>query len=95
MSEYLGTEEVAKGVDQITSTEGKPLTMPGFQDHKLDQQPKQGDASFGAGQNTVEHIFNCRVLIAQHLEHQRDFCHNFVDFKKALDIFCHDGLWTY
>ena len=46
MSENLGTEEVANGVDQITSDtptkEGKPRTMPGLQDHKLDQPPKQG-----------------------------------------------------
>ena len=61
MSEDLGTEEVANGVDQITSKEGKPQKMSGLLDHKLDQPPKQGDASFGAGQSTV--------IIAKHLEH--------------------------
>ena len=51
MSEDLGTEEVANGVDQITSDtptkEGKPLTMPGLQEHTLDQSSKQSVASFG------------------------------------------------
>ncbi len=58
MSEYLGTEEVANGVDQITSDtitkEGKPQTMPGLQYYKLDRPTKLGDASVGAGQSTVE-----------------------------------------
>ncbi len=76
MSEDVGTEEVANGVDQIISDtpikEGKPQTMPGLQDHTIDQPPKQSDASFGAGHSTVEHIFNCRVVIAKHLENQRN-----------------------
>ena len=93
MPEDLGIEEVANGVDQITTKEGKPQTMSGLQDHKLDQRSKQGDASFGAEASTVEHIFNCRVIIAKHLEHQRNLYHNFIDFKKAFDIVCHDGLW--
>ena len=93
MSEDLGTEEVANGVDQITSKEEKPHTVSGLQDHKLDQPPKQGDASFRAGQNTVAQIFNCRVIIAKHLEHQRDFYHNFIDSKKEFDRVCHHGLW--
>ena len=84
-------------MDQITSgtitKEGKPQAMPGLQDHKLDQPPKQGAASFGAGQSTVEQIFNCRVIIAKHLEHQRNRYHNFIDFKNAFDRVCDDGLW--
>ena len=43
MSEDLGTEEVPNGVNEITSDapskEGTPQTMPGLQDHKLDQPP--------------------------------------------------------
>ena len=65
----------------------------GLQDHKVDQPPKQGAASFGAGLSTVERIFDCRVLIAKHLEHQRNLYHNFIDFKKAFDRVCHDILW--
>ena len=53
---------------------------------------KQCDASFGAGRSTVEYIFDCRVIIAKHLEHQRSIYHNFIDFKKAFDIVCHDSL---
>ena len=42
-------------------------------------------ASFQAGQSTVEQIFNCRVLIEKHLQHQRDLFYNFIDLKKAFD----------
>ena len=35
-----------------------------------------------AGQYTAECIFNCRVMIAKHLEHRRTLYHNFIDFKK-------------
>ena len=97
MSEDLGTEEVVNGVDQITrdtpTKEGKPHTMPGPQDHKVDQPPKQRDASFGAGRSTVEQIFNCIAITAKHLEHQHYHYNNFIDFKKAFDRVWHDGLW--
>ena len=96
MSEDLGTEYVASGVEQITSDtiakEGKPQAMPRLQDHKLDRSRKLADASFGAGQYTAESIFNCRVMIAKHLEHQRTLYHNFIDFKKAFDSVCPDDL---
>ena len=84
---------MVNGVDQITSNEEKPQTMSGLHDHELDQPPKQGDASFRAGQSTAEQIFNCRVTMAKHLEHKRDFYHDFIDSKKAFDIVGHDGLW--
>ena len=51
MSEDLGTEEVANGVDQITgdtiTKDVKYRTMPGLHDHKIDQSSKQGVARFG------------------------------------------------
>ena len=40
-------------------------------------------AGFRPGRSTVEQIFNSRVIIEKHLQHQRDLFHNFVDFKKA------------
>ncbi|GFR75435.1 endonuclease-reverse transcriptase, partial [Elysia marginata] len=48
---------------------------------------------FRAGRSTVEQIFNCRILIEKHMQHQRDLFHNFIDFKKAFDKVWHDGLW--
>ena len=42
----------------------------------------------------MEQIFNCRVLIEKHLQHQRTLFHNFIDFKKAFDREWHDGLWS-
>ena len=89
--------KVAKGMDQITSDtptkEGKPHTMPGVQDNKLDQPPNKALQALeqeGVGP-TVEQIFNCRVIIAKHLEHQRNLYHDFIDFKKAFNGVCHHG----
>ena len=97
MSEDLGTEEVAKEVDQITSEyphqRRDASDKLGLQDHKIEQLPKLGDVSFGVGQSTVEHILDGRVIIAKHLEHQLSLYHNLIYFKKALDRVCHDSLW--
>ena len=97
MSEDVGIEEVANGVDQITNEypyqRRDASDNLGLQDHKVDQSPKEGDVSFGAGRSTVEQIFDCRVIFAKHLEHQRSLYHNFIDFKKAFDRVCHDSLW--
>ncbi|KAL8562906.1 hypothetical protein ACOMHN_004598 [Nucella lapillus] len=38
-------------------------------------------------------MFNIRILIEKHLQHQRDLFHNFIYFKKAFDRVWHDGLW--
>ena len=73
--------------------EEKPQTMQGLQDLKLDQPPKQGAASFGAGRSRVELIFNGRVIIAKHLEHQHNLYDNLIYFKKAFDRVFHHGLW--
>ena len=51
-------------------------------------------AGFRAGRSTVEQIFNCRLIIEKHLQHQRDMFHNFIDFKKAFDRVWHKGLWS-
>ena len=50
-------------------------------------------AGFRAKRSTVEQIFNCRLLIEKHIEHQKDLYHNFIDFKKAFDRVWHEGLW--
>ena len=61
---------------------------------KAEELLSEEQAGFRAGRSTVEQIFNCRVLIEKHLQHQRDLFHNFIDFKKAFDRVWHDGLWT-
>lgn len=50
-------------------------------------------AGFRAGRSTVEQIFNCRIMMEKHLQHQRELYHNFIDFKKAFDRVWHEGLW--
>ena len=50
-------------------------------------------AGFRQKRSTVEQIFNLRILIEKHLQHQKDLFHNFIDFKKAFDRVWHDGLW--
>ena len=32
-----------------------------------------------------EQMFNLRLLVEKHLEHQKELYHNFVDFRKAID----------
>ena len=39
---------------------------------KAEELLSEEQAGFRAGQSTVEQIFNCRVLIEKHLQHQRD-----------------------
>jgi hypothetical protein len=60
---------------------------------KANEVLSEEQAGFRAGRSTIEQIFNCRVLIEKHLQHQRDLFHNFIDFKKAFDRVWHDGLW--
>ena len=40
----------------------------------------------------VEHIFNNRVIIEKHLQHQHDLFHNYINFKKVFDRVWHAGL---
>ena len=40
-------------------------------------------AGFRPGRSTVEQIFNSRVIIQKHLQHQCDLFNNFIDFKIA------------
>ncbi|GFR71232.1 endonuclease-reverse transcriptase [Elysia marginata] len=60
---------------------------------KAEEILAEEQAGFRAGRSTVEQIFNCRILIEKHMQHQRDLFHNFIDFKKALDRVWYDGLW--
>ena len=53
----------------------------------------EDQAGFRTRQSTVEQIFNNRVIIEKHLQHQRDLFHNFIDVKKAFDRIRHAGLW--
>ena len=65
--------------------------------NRLTQQAEEllaeEQAGFRAGRSTVEQIFNCRLIIEKHLQHQKDLYHNFIDFKKAFDRVWHEGLW--
>ena len=61
--------------------------------NEAEQHLAEEQAGFRPGRSTVEQIFNCRILMEKHLQHQRDLCHNFIDFKKAFDRVWHKGLW--
>ena len=50
-------------------------------------------AGFRPGRSTVEQIFNCRMIMEKPLQHQKEFFHNFIDFKKVFDRVWHGGLW--
>ena len=42
--------------------------------------------------SSVEQIFNSRVIIEKHLQHQRDLFHNFIGLKKAFDRVWYAGM---
>ena len=50
-------------------------------------------AGFRPGRSTLEQIFNSRVIIEKHLQHQCDLFNNFIDFKKSCDRVWPIGLW--
>ena len=58
---------------------------------KAEELLAEVQASFRPGRSTAEQIFNSRVIIEKHLQHQRDLFHNFIDFKKAFDRAWHGG----
>ena len=60
---------------------------------KTEELLAEEQAGFRPGQSTVEQIFNSRVIIEKHLQHQCNLFHNFIDFKKASDRVSHAGLW--
>ena len=51
-------------------------------------------AGFRAERSTTEQIFNLRILCEKYLQHQQDFYHVFIDFKKAFDRIWHAALWA-
>ena len=61
--------------------------------NKAEELLAEEQAGFRPGRSTVEQIFNCRILMERHLQHQKDLYHNFIDFKKAFDRVWHNGLW--
>eukprot|EP00745_Piridium_sociabile_P030646 TRINITY_DN50875_c0_g1_i13.p2 TRINITY_DN50875_c0_g1~~TRINITY_DN50875_c0_g1_i13.p2 ORF type:complete len:172 (+),score=14.72 TRINITY_DN50875_c0_g1_i13:3007-3522(+) len=63
--------------------------------HKQCPYPhKKKQAGFRAGRSTTELIFNLRILCEKQLQHQRDLCHVFIDFKKAFDRVWHGAPWA-
>ena len=42
-------------------------------------------AGFRPDRSTVGQIFNSRVIVQKHLQHQRDLFHKFIDFRKTFD----------
>ena len=60
---------------------------------KAEEILAEEQAGFRPKRSTTEQIFNIRLLNENHLQHQHDLHHNFIDFKKAFDRVWHDGLW--
>lgn len=60
---------------------------------KAEETLSEEQAGFRTGRSTVEQIFNLRLLIEKHLQHNKDIYHNFIDFKKAFDRVWQAGLW--
>ena len=60
---------------------------------KAEEILAEEQAGFRPKRSTMEQVFNLRLLVEKHLQHQRDLYHNFIDFKKAFDRVWHEGLW--
>ena len=60
---------------------------------KADELLAEEQLGFRPSQSTVDQIFNSRVIIEKHLQHQRDLFHNFIDFKKAFRRIWQAGPW--
>ena len=54
----------------------------------------QEQAGLRSGRSTTEQIFNLRILYERYLQHQQNFYHLFIDFKKAFDRVLHKALWS-
>ena len=109
MPEDLGDKGVAEKADTIachglpaTSSNVKTLVPSAIPARscsessstaKAEELLAEEQAGFRPGRSTVEQIFNSRVIIEKHLQHQRDQLHNFIDFKKIFDRVWHAGLW--
>ena len=61
--------------------------------NKAEEILSEEQAGFRPKRSTTEQIFNVRLLIEKHLQHQHDLYHNFIDFKKAFDRVWHERLW--
>ena len=61
--------------------------------NEAEEHLAEEQARFRPGRSPVEQIFNCRIMMEKHLQHQRELFHNFIDFKKAFDRVWHHGLW--
>ena len=48
---------------------------------KAEELLVEEQAGYRPGRGTVEQIFNSRVVIEKHLQHQRALFHNFIDFE--------------
>ena len=61
--------------------------------NQAEQILEEEQAGFRSQRSTTKQIFNLRLLVEKHLEHQKELYHNFIDFKKAFDRVWHEGLW--
>ena len=60
---------------------------------KVEELLEEEQAAFRGGRSNTEQIFNIRLQVEKHLNHQRELYHNFIEFKKAFDRIWHDDLW--
>ena len=60
--------------------------------NQAEQILEEEQAGFRSQRNTTEQIFNLKLLVEKHLEHQKERFHNLIDFKKAFDRVWHDAL---
>ena len=70
------------------------LIIPNRLKTKAEKIVPEEQAGFRAGRSTTEQIFNLRILYEKYLQHQQDFYHVSIDFKKAFDRVWHAAMWA-
>ena len=60
---------------------------------KAEKLLAEEQAGFRSDRSTVDQIFDSRVILEKHLQHQHDLFHNFIGCKKAFGRVWHAGLW--
>ena len=70
--------------------------MPKIKLNRLKPQAEkiiaEEQAGFIAGKSPTEQILNLRITCEKYIQHQQDFYHVFLDFKKAFDRIWHVAL---
>lgn len=76
-----------------SSIEPYPFLISGLSVGSVLHHTVLNQHTVGFGHQCSNQIFNFRILVEKHLQHQWNLYHSFIDFKKAFERVWHWGLW--